>query len=340
MMSVMKEGSDVSNLGLFVILVLVIGIIVIPDVRANVFDFLKEGFNSITGETVTSQSTSISITVGNDPPQVGNVSIASSWSVVNDPTSNKSIYFSFVVTDPQGSGNIDTASAIANITNGTGGGMVRHNLTSPDGGCVSEGAYGGASVNFSCTIKVMYYDTAMSWNISIYAEDQNGNSAQNNTVRFTLGETTSFSLSDSAISFPTATPSQENVTQSDGGIYMNNTGNDNIYAGSVNITAVDIHGDSNGATFIPAKNFTISTVGGSATNSCDISLSGVYRLVNRSISGTSAFNSTIVSQAVLPIGPAPHNQETLFLCLRHVPGDLTGQAYSTDTEDDWSVIIQ
>ena len=332
-----KKGSDYIFL---ILLLLIFSIIIIPSTYANVLDFLKDGFDSITGRTVTSQSTSVSITVGNSPPQITNVSINPSWSITNDPTSNTTLFFSFIVNDSEGASNIDTTSAIANITNGTNGGMVRYNYTANDGGCVSSGTIGSYMVNFSCTFNLVFYDTAMNWNVSVYVEDLNGNSAQNNTVKFTVGETTSFSLQDSAISFPTATPNQEDVEQSDGGIFMNNTGNDNIAAGSVNITAVTMHGDTNGDTFIPVANFTISTAGNSVANSCDISLGGVYRLVNKSIDGTTGFNSTIISSALLPIGAAPHNQETLYLCLRHVPNDLTGQTYSTNTEDDWSIIIQ
>ena len=330
-----KKGSDYIFL---ILLLLIFSIIIIPSTYANVLDFLKDGFDSITGRTITSQSTSVSITVGNSPPQITNVSINPSWSITNDPTSNTTLFFSFIVNDSEGASNIDTTSAIANITNGTNGGMVRYNYTANDGGCVSSGTIGSYMVNFSCTFNLVFYDTAMNWNVSVYVEDLNGNSAQNNTVKFTVGETTSFSLQDSAISFPTATPNQEDVAQSDGGIFMNNTGNDNIYAGSINVTAVNIHGDSIGSTFIPAKNFTISILSG--TNSCDPSISGTYKLVNKSIDETTAFNSTIISQALLPIGPAPHNQESLFLCLVHVPEDLTGQTYSTDTEEDWSIIVQ
>jgi len=338
-----KKESDSLNFISLIVILLIFSLAIIPSTYAGIFDFVKDGFNSITGKTVTSSSTDVSITVGNTPPRIANVSIASSFSIVNDPTSNRTIFFSFIVNDSQGYGNIDATSAVANFTNGTNGGMVRWNnsaVNANDGNCVSVAAIGTDQLNFSCSIRMMYYDTATNWNVSVYVEDINDNSAQNNTVTFSLAETTSFSLQDSSISFPTTTPGSTNITQNDGGIFMNNTGNDNIAAGSVNITAVTMHGDTNGDTFIPVANFTISTAGNSVANSCDISLGGVYRLVNKSIDGTTGFNSTIISSALLPIGAAPHNQETLYLCLRHVPNDLTGQTYSTNTEDDWSIIIQ
>ena len=335
-----KKEADSSNFIFFVTFLLIFSLFLTPMVHANFFDFVKEGLNSITGKTVTSSATDVSITVGNNPPNITNVSIASSFSIVNDPTSNKTIFFSFIAFDEQGSSNINTTSAIANFTNGTNGGMVRWNnsaVNPGDGGCISSGTIGSYQVNFSCSIRMMYYDTATNWNVSVFVKDLNENTAQNNTAKFTLAETTSFSLSDSAISFPTATPGDTNITQSDGGIYMNNTGNDNINASSINITAVSIHGDTDGTTFIPARNFTIST--SSDANKIQCGLSTALRLDNKSNDGTTNFNSTLISGALLPIGPKPYNEETLFLCILHVPNDLTGQTYSTNAEEDWSIII-
>jgi len=324
----------------FMILIVIFSLTLIPIVHGSVFSFIKDGFDSITGKAVTSQATDVSITVGNSPPRITNVSIDSSWSIVNDPTLNKTIFFSFIVNDSQGTSNINTTSATANFTNGTGGGMVRWNnsaVNTLDGGCISSGTIGTDQVNFSCSIRMMYYDTATTWNVSVFVKDLNENTAQNNTVTFTLAETTSFSLADSAISFPTSTPGDTNVTQSDGGIYMNNTGNDNINGSSINITAVNIHGDTDGDTYIPAANFTIST--SIDTDKIQCGLSTAFKLGNKSIDLTAGLNSTLILGALLPTGAAPYNEETLYLCLRHVPNSLISQTYSTNAEEDWSIII-
>jgi len=311
---------------------------VIPFVHGNVFDYLGEGLASITGADVASSSTTVSITIGNDPPTIGNVSIASSWSVT--VSGNTSVIFSFIATDPQGSNNINTTSATANFTKS--GETTRYNDTSviaDSGGCVSEGAYGDASINFSCTIPVVYYDGTGTWTVDAFVEDLNDNTAQNSTQTFSLGQTTSFSLQVSAITFPSSVPGDTNVTPSTGGIYMNNTANDPIASGDINVTAVQIHGDSDGSTFIPAENFTISTVTGSDAE-CDFSSGDdVFRVDNKSILTTATTNSTIITSATLPVGIAGTNEETLFMCLLHVPNDLTSQVYSTDDEESWEIII-
>ena len=339
-MEVKRKGGDYFNLGFFFMLFLMFSILVIPSTHANVFDVLKEGFDSITGKAVTSSATDVSITIGNHRPNITNVSITPSWSIINDPTDNKSIFFSFIVFDEEGSGNINTISATANFTNGTGGGMVRWNDTdvnSNDGNCVSQGAIGSYQINFSCSVRMMYYDTATTWNVSVFVKDNNDNTAQNSSVTFSLAETTSFSLADSSITFSSSIPGTANVTQNDGGIFMNNTGNDNINSSSINITAVNIHGDTDVTKFIPAANFTIST--SSDADKVQCGLSTAFRLGNKSIDETTGTNSTLISGALLPTGAAPHNQEALYLCLRHIPNDLTSQVYSTNAEEDWSIII-
>ena len=339
-MDIEEKGGDYFSIKVFFILILIFSIIIIPSIRANVFDVLRDGFDSVTGKAVTSSATDVSITIGNNRPNITNVSITSSWSIVNDPTSNKSVFFSFTVFDEEGTSNINTTSATANFTNGTNGGIVRWNNSAVnplDGGCLSEGAMGGYQINFSCSVRMMYYDTATTWNVSVFVKDNNDNTAQNDSVTFSLAETTSFSLADSSITFSSASPGTTNVTQSDGGIFMNNTGNDNINSSSINITAVNIHGDTDVTKFIPAANFTIST--SSDADKVQCGLSTAFMLGNKSISETTGTNSTLISGASLPTGAAPHNQETLYLCLLHIPNDLTSQIYSTNAEEDWSIII-
>jgi len=270
----------------------------------------------------------------NTGPQITNVSINPTWSVTVN--GNTSAFFSFSVRDDDNYTDIDNTNIFANFSRG--GEITRYNNTNLDGGCKQSGNFGKYIANYSCTINIVFYDGAGDWNVSLMLNDKSSNYTMNKTVTFNLGETTSFSLSDATFSFPDAIPNTHNITASDA-IYMNNTGNDDIASGDINITAVNIHGDSIGSTFIPAKNFTISSVGGSVADSCDISLSGIYRLVNKTIESTNAFNSTIISTASLPAAVKPYNEQTLFMCLLHTPGDLTGQTYSTDTEEDWSIII-
>jgi hypothetical protein len=269
----------------------------------------------------------------NTGPQITNVSINPTWSITVN--GNTSAFFSFSVRDDDNY--TDMNDTFANFSRG--GETTRYNNTDLDGGCRRSGNFGKYIANYSCTINIVFYDGAGSWNVSLMLNDKSFNYTMNKTVTFNLGETTSFSLSDSSFTFPGATPDVYNITASDA-IYMNNTGNDDINASGINITAVTIHGDTLGTTFIPARNFTVGNGSvGTNTNACDISRPGVFRLVNKSVDLTTGFNSTILIGTAMPAAVKPNNEQTLFLCLRHIPADLTGQVYSTDIEEAWSIIV-
>ena len=269
----------------------------------------------------------------NTGPQITNVSINPTWSVTVN--GNTSAFFSFSVRDDDNYTDIGT-NIFANFSRG--GETTRHNNTNLDGGCKQSGNFGKYIANYSCTVNIVFYDGAGDWNVSLMLNDKSLNYTMNKTKTFNLGETTSFSLTDSTFTFPGAAPNVYNVTASDA-IYMNNTGNDDINASSMNITAVNIHGDTLGATFIPAFNFTVANGSIGRTDSCDISKSGVYRLTNKTIAGTTAFNSTRILGTALTAAVKPYNEQILFLCLLHTPADLTNQVYSTNAEEDWSIII-
>jgi len=269
----------------------------------------------------------------NTGPQITNVSINPTWSITVD--GNTSAFFSFSVRDDDNYTDINN-TILANFSRGLE--TTRYNNTDLDGGCKQSGNFGTDIANYTCTINIVFYDGAGTWNVSLMLRDASFNYTMNDTVTFNLAETTSFSLTDSTFTFPGAAPNVYDITASDA-IYMNNTGNDDINSSSMNITALNIHGDTLGDTFIPAFNFTVANESVGVTDSCDISKSGVYRLTNKTIEGTTAFNSTRISGTALIAAVKPYNEQTLFMCLLHTPADLTNQVYSTDTEEDWSIII-
>ena len=272
------------------------------------------------------------LNITNTGPQITNVSINSAWSVTVD--GNTSTFFSFSVVDDDNYTDIDVTNILANFSRG--GETTRYNNTDLDGGCKQSGSFGIYIANYTCTINLVFYDGAGDWNVSLMLNDKSLNYTMNNTATFNLAETTSFSLSDASFTFPGAAPNVYNITTLDA-IYMNNTGNDDINASGINITAVDIYGDTDGIKFIPAANFTIST--SSDADKVQCGLSTAFMLGNKSISETTQTNSTLILGASLTAAVKPNNEETLFLCLLHTPSDLTSQTYSTNAEEDWSIII-
>ena len=305
--------------------------------------------NKITGRA-TSETATVTITVGNTAPVIGNVTLDMADNVAITENGNRSFLFSFVVTDQEGAGNIVNSSAVANITRGFGSTAetTRYNNTfvnSGDGGCRANNPVGLNGINYSCTINIVFYDGAGTWNISVRINDSNSNFAQNTTQIFTIGETSSISISPSTISFPTLVPNDRNKTSS-ANISIINIGNDDISGKeatgeTINITAITLI-PSSGNTFIPASNFTIGQVNGTTghnLNFCDTSITAnVTRLQNTSIAqGYANFTGAINGSGIL--ARANDNYQSYGLCLLHAPGDLASTTYSTSSSGAWTFLV-
>ena len=323
------------------VLIIIFGVLLLANLSDAKFLDL---WNTITGRAPT-QTASLSITVGNNPPVIGNVTLDEADSITLTENGNKSFLFSFVAVDPEGLSNIVDGSAVANITRS--GETTRHNNTfvyNTDGGCRFANNVGTNGKNFSCTIGIVFYDGAGLWNISVMVNDSNGNFAQNTTKPFTIQESTNIALDQSSITFPSVTLNQNNVSASIN-VTITNTGNDDISGRestgeTINITAITLV-PSTGTTFIPASNFTIAEANGSGTNlinPCDFSITNnVTRLRNMTDAvGFSNFTGAINGSAVL--ARAVGNKQVYALCLIHAPNDLQSTTYSTTSSGSWTIL--
>jgi len=305
--------------------------------QVNSYPRLFNRNNEITGMAPT-QTASISITVGNNAPVIGNVTLDMADSVSIVESGNRTLLFSFLVTDIEGAGNIDNTSGVANISRG--GETTRHNDTriyATDGGCKAINSYGTLSINFSCSIPIVFYDGAGVWNISVSAKDNNNNYAFNTTATFTLQESTNIAIDVNTFAFSAVTPDQRNVTSTTL-ILVNNTGNDDLTGTgeTLNITAVTLV-PASGTTFIPASNFSMGTVY-SNSDECDTSLvTTTTRFTNTTdAAGYSNFTGALVG-TTLP-AQATGNTESLELCLIHAPSNLVSTTYSTANSGAWTII--
>jgi len=314
--------------------------------QVNSYPRLFNRNNEITGMAPT-QTASISITVGNNAPVIGNVTLDMADSVSIVESGNRTLLFSFLVTDIEGAGNIDNTSGVANISRG--GETTRHNDTriyATDGGCKAINSYGTLSINFSCSIPIVFYDGAGVWNISVSAKDNNNNYAFNTTATFTLQESTNIAIDVNTFAFSAVTPDQRNVTSTTL-ILVNNTGNDDIsgrdFSGEyINFTAITLIGESTTTTAIPTGNFSVGTTDGLGTQPayCDLSRTqNVTRLINYSAALSFYNNFSAGINGSFMLAQASGAQEILQLCFLDVPDDLTSQNYSTLRSGSWSIII-
>ena len=326
---------------IFVVIIILFIFSLIPFGSASLLDI----WDSITGRAPT-QSLGLSVQT-NSIPIIGNVTFDIATPVSATENGNTSLLFSFVATDADGLSNIVNNSAVANITRA--GETTRTNntfVTSTDGGCNAVNNVGTNGKNFSCTIYIVFYDGAGTWDIAVRINDSNSAFAQNTTQSFTFNELTALTISPNSISFPTVGLSDVNVSARNN-LTITNTGNDDISGReatgeTINITAITLVPDT-GNTFIPVSNFTIGQVNASGSfngNYCDQSItSNVTRLRNvTDAPGYSNFTGPINGSAVL--AQAVGNVHTIGICLMHVPNDLAAsQNYSTTKSGTWTITI-
>ena len=329
------------------ILIMILGIFLLMPQLANAK--FSDVWNTITGKAA-SETATVTITVGNNAPVIGNVTLDMADNVAITENGNRSFLFSFVATDQEGAGNIVNSSAVANISVQTIGSTEKNRYNDTfvnpgDGGCRAANPVGLNGINYSCTINIVFYDAATTWNISVRINDSNGNFAQNTTKTFAIAETTSISISPSSISFPTIAPNDQNRTATEN-ISIRNIGNDDLSGRTatgetINITAITLV-PSSGSTFIPASNLSIGQANGTAghnLNYCDPSIvNNVTRLQNTTAAqGFSNYTAAINGSGIL--AQADNNYQSYGICLIHAPGDLASTTYSSSSSGSWTFLV-
>ena len=233
----------------------------------------------------------------NYPPQITYISEISPVDPIE--ASFASVNFNITITDSNEASDINTSSVKANFTK-TGEETRQNN-------CIHIlGEDTEFTANFSCTIDMWYFDAPGIWNISVYAEDLNGNSTVNSTTSFKYNQLQAMVISPSSLSWPDIISESINQTPSISTI-INNTGN---YEGSIIIRASDLYGELTSG-FIDARNFVADTDSG--TDACD---------------GTALQNGSYITIAGSMLNKGPTAQEEIFYCIPKVP-IVSAQTYST-----------
>jgi len=292
------------------VVVLVILLLSVPVVFAGFSDV----WNKITG-WATSGTTTVSISLGNNDPVVDSVFTIPAQSVTESGTT--SVEFWFTATDIDGVGNLDDNSAQARFQKT--GEETRQNLS-----CVWVSDIDTDTANYTCTIDIWYWDAAgVDWTINATIEDINNAVGENSSTTFTLQETTAMVMSPTALTWPSIGLTDTNVLSNNDPITVNNTANKNIADGHLNVTAIDLQGETTATDFIYAHNFT-----GNINDACE---------------GTVMANSTAiaVSGATITAGnnSAGQGQEELYFCLEEVPSGISSQTYSTTGLGSWTIAI-
>jgi hypothetical protein len=287
-------------------------LLIMPLVSAGFFDVFSDARDMVTG-MATSGQTALSIVISNTAPSIPFVMNISSQSITEQGTSQ--VLFFFTANDSDGVANLNDTSAQVNFTKS--GSSARTNSS-----CALVGDLDAYSANYSCTVSMWYWDAAGNWSINVSIRDNANAFGQNVTTEFPLGETTAMVMSPTSLSWGSMSLLAIDQLSNNDPIVINNTGNKNITAGNVKVTAIDMQGATITTEYLNSSNFTVSV-----TDACNV---GVYMANN---------TATAITGATILAGnnSAGDGQEQLYFCLETVTPGISQQTYSTATSGAWTV---
>ena|SRR3989338_1779084 len=297
----------------------------IPVINASIFDnsFIKW----LSGKAT--QSASANITVGGIAPIIFNVSIiGATQSITEGGLTNVTFYFR--VLDIDGTGDLNDATARGAFN--SSGEVTRRNDT-----CAPVGNINSTVREYVCRVGLYWFDGAGAWNINASIADNNNLGITNTSANFTLSLTTAFSIGPSALTWATLNTSSLNETSNNDPMLLNNTGNKNITTPSIQVTVINLIGETNASQYLNASNFTVDLDTGGSNIEC---------LTNASTGATMINNTAVnITGSLMPRGNFTRNfgnetssQEQLYYCLTAVSTTAVNpQSYSTNVGGTWTV---
>jgi len=254
--------------------------------------------------------------LSNQPPTINNISSPGSVSV--SAGTYVWINFTFIATDPNG---------VLDLNNLTASG--RYNISAGDdkrfnSSCKQVKVIDDTQANYSCSIAIWYFDSNGDWTINASIKDAAGVYAQNLSASFTLGLTTAMNMTPTALTWSSVNLLSTNVLANQN-ITVFNIGNKNITANNVNVTAIDMEGETTTTEYLLAGNFTVNTA-----NVCNTG--------NVMVNATTVnITSSILTAGNFTASSAP--QEELFFCLEEVTAGISQQSYSTTGAGAWTIVV-
>ena len=113
------------------------------------------------------------------------------------------------------------------------------------------------AANYSCTIRMWYWDGAGDWTVNISLNDTTGLIADTKNTTFTLASTPSMVMAPLSLAWDNIVMTALNQTPTNNPIILNNTGNKPITDGNIKVTAIDMQGASIATEYLRSANFKI-----------------------------------------------------------------------------------
>ncbi|MFA7708209.1 MAG: right-handed parallel beta-helix repeat-containing protein, partial [Candidatus Pacearchaeota archaeon] len=187
--------------------------------------------------------------------------------------------------------------------------------TSRESSCINTGSFNVSYTNYSCNVKMQYFDKGGDWNVFTYIEDDSGAYGANESVNFKYLYLTAVD-NPAVLDWGRLSPGDVNKPAINNPVLANNTGNEDIPV--IKITGANL---INGTYFIGVSNFSVNTSNGYGN--------GVL-LVNGSV--VSLDNSFLASRNSYFNG-----EKELYFYINQVPYKLPSLDYKTDSNYPWII---
>ncbi len=252
---------------------------------------------------------------------------------LNEGPASTNFTVNFSVVDTDGASDLNSATASINLTKS--GEDVRYNST------CAQYQSSGNNANYSCLVKMWWWDGSGTWKIGVNISDAGGATAVNNSVAFSVSETIGFVLAPQNLTWATLTIGASNQTASNDPLLLNNTGNKDIQQSDISINATNLAGEADSSKALYSGNFSVGNATGSSFE-CNYAPPIRYATrLNFTVSGGSFVNitSAIMNASNFSLNNGREGQEQLYFCLLLVGNELTQQSYSTRQNGPWTVQI-
>lgn len=290
-------------------------ILLIPIASAGIFDWL-------TGKSTT-QTTEWYANVGNTGPLIIAVYNATDGlPLTADPfeASSRTVNVKFEAYDHDNSTDLNDATALARF--------YMTGETERNASC-SAAESAGRYRNYTCAIKMWYWDRAGTWTTNFSVADSSGNQTFNDTVTFTYNLLPAFVINPTNLTFNTLTRGAVNQVPNNHPTYLNNTGNN---LANVTLNATNLAGNLDSLLEILASDFKASQNSGDECSRTAL-VAGDFTEIKNSSS-----DSVKLTRGNLSAGSGI-GQQTLYYCLTVVNETLTKQAYTTSKNGAWTIKI-
>jgi hypothetical protein len=287
-------------------------ILVLPFISSGIF---SNFYDKLTGKA-TSGTASLNVTVNAYVPSITTVQVISAQTLTE--STSISVTFNFTAYDGNGAGYLNDSTAQANF-NMTG------QTTRSNTSC-SAGANSTNYKNYTCLIKMWYYDGNGAWTVNASIKDINAVYVENASTTMTINQLTAITMSPTALNWGALTLASVNTGSSNNPIVVNNTGNK--ASSSLNVTAYDLRGETTTTQTIPAANFSVDGVTAGCSGVAMANSTGTNITGANLVRGNNSINTNNAAS-----GQAP-----LYFCLRGVPQTIGSQSYSSGV-NAWNVAM-